>query len=142
MAAGGRAALTLNYTGFINNLDVVMTAVGRGTKKATMAACEEILAESLKQVPKDSTTLAKSAFYKIEGDYRNGFSGTIGYGGNGDPVNPKTGHRASEYMLVVHEDLSARHPIGNAKYLENPIREYQRNLNPRFSHFIRHETGM
>lgn len=142
MAIGGRATLKLEFRDFNRELSVVMTKVGRATKKATIAACEEILAQSLKEVPKDSSTLASSAYYEIQGDYRTGFSGVVAYGGKGNPINPKTGQRASEYMLVVHEDLSARHPIGKAKFLEDPVRDYQRRLNPRFSHFIKQELGL
>lgn len=139
MAKGGRASLTVEYSEFNKALDVVLTRVGRATKKATLAACEEIMAESKKQVPRDSNTLANSAYFDIKGNYRTGFYAEIGYGGNGNPINPKTGQRASEYMVVVHEDLSAHHPIGKAKFLEDPVRDYQRKLNPTFAHFIRNE---
>lgn len=98
-----------------------------GTKKATEASCREIYENSLKQVPKNTMTLADSAFYEVSrrtdiASYR--FSGVVGYGGNGDPVNPKTGKRASYYMVAVHERLDVVHPNGKAKYLEDPVREF------------------
>lgn len=103
--------------------------VGRGTKKATIEACEEILKASLEQVPKDTYTLAMSAFYTVArqsgtSDRTYQYEGHVGYGGNGDPTNPKTGRRASDYMVEVHEDLSVFHPVGKAKFLEDPVREY------------------
>ena len=103
--------------------------LGRGTKKATIAACEEILGNSMSQVPKDTYTLLMSAFYDVSrrsdtSAARYVYEAIVGYGGNGDPVNPKTGRRASSYMVAVHEDLSAVHPVGKAKFLEDPVREY------------------
>jgi len=112
---------------FEASCQVVIQRVDKGTKKATIAACEEIMNASKEQVPKDTLTLLSSAFYEVHkrtdvSSYL--YEATLGYGGNGDPVNPKTGKAASEYMLAVHEDLSALHIIGKAKFLEDPLREY------------------
>ena len=114
------------------NLNGIMTNVGKGTKWATEAACKLIYEATIKQVPEDTGTLKNSAFWKVErrtelaaSSYR--YRGIVGYGGNGDPVNPKTGRPASEYMVVVHEDLSAFHAKGKAKFLEDPLREFSEN---------------
>lgn len=32
------------------------------------------------------------------------------------------------YAVYVHENLESRHPVGQAKYLEQPFREYQSEL--------------
>ena len=138
MARGGRIELTLGYKDFERALQATLRRVERGTKKATIAACEEIKEMSLEEVPRDTNTLADSFFYEILGRYRN-FEAIIGYGGNGDPVNPKTGQRASEYMVVVHEDLEAVHPIGKAKFLEDPLRKYQEKYARRVARIIRKE---
>lgn len=110
--------------------------VGRGTKKATIAACEEILGNSMAEVPKDTYTLLMSAFYEVSRRTDTAattwaYEAIVGYGGNGDPVNPKTGRRASSYMVKVHEDLSAYHQNGKAKFLEDPVREYAKENFPR-----------
>ena len=108
--------------------------LGKGTRKATIAACEEILGNSMAEVPKDTYTLLMSAFYEVtkRTDISSpSFEAIVGYGGNGDPVNPKTGRRASSYMVKVHEDLSAYHSTGKAKFLEDPVREYARENFPR-----------
>lgn len=112
--------------------DIAIRNVFRGTKKATIAACEEILLNSKMQVPSVTHTLQASAYYKV---YRRtdtaattwAYEAEIGYGGNGDPINPKTGMPASYYMLAVHENLEAIHPNGKAKFLEDPVREYAAN---------------
>ena len=103
-----------------------------GTKKATTAAAQEILGESMAQVPKETYTLLMSAYYEVARRSDTALStwsyeAIIGYGGNGDPINPKTGRPASSYMLAVHEDLSATHIDGKAKFLEDPVREYAAN---------------
>lgn len=116
---------------FDNYCEVAISKLGNGSRKALAAACDEILDASLAQVPLDTGTLSDSAYYAITGYYKTGWNATIGYGGNGDPVNPITGKPASSYMVEVHEDLSVYHPLGKAKFLEDPVREYAREKFPR-----------
>lgn len=111
---------------------IAIRNVFKGTKKATTAAAQEILGESMSQVPKETYTLLMSAYYEVARRSDTALStwayeAIIGYGGNGDPINPKTGRSASSYMLAVHEDLSATHANGKAKFLEDPVREYAAN---------------
>ena len=124
----------------LNNFEAQCEAairnLGNGTKKATTAACQEILGNSMTEVPKDTYTLLMSAFYEVSrrtdaSASTYAYEAIIGYGGNGDPVNPKTGRRASSYMVEVHEDLSVYHTTGKAKFLEDPVREYARENFPR-----------
>lgn len=136
MARGGHITVDIDYKRFYRALEATVDRVGRGTKKATIEMCREIMDESLKQVPRETNTLAKSAFYEVVGDYKTGFTGIMGYGGNGNPVNPLSGERASEYMVVVHEDLQARHAIGKAKFLEDPIRAYHKKVQAKASQLI------
>ena len=108
---------------------IAIRNVFRGTKKATTAAAQEILGESMAQVPKETYTLLMSAYYEVSRRSDTSLStwayeAIIGYGGNGNPINPKTGYPASSYMLAVHEDLLAFHPVGKAKFLEDPVRDY------------------
>lgn len=126
-----RASFTLDIDDFEHNLNASLSKVGNGSRKALVEACEEILNESLMQVPYETGTLSNSAFYEITGSYKTGWEATIGYGGNGDPVNPLTGKPASSYMLIVHENLRAHHPLGKAKFLEDPVREYTQRKFPR-----------
>lgn len=116
---------------FDNVCEATITKVGRGTRKATVEACNVISEASLNQVPRDTGTLALSQFWEVTGHWRSGWTGTIGYGGNGNPINPKTGKPASSYMVAVHEDMSAVHPTGKAKFLEDPLRDYARDNFPR-----------
>jgi hypothetical protein len=45
----------------------------------------------------------------------------MGYGGPATKINPKTGQSSDDYTLKVHEDLEARHTVGKAKFLEDPV---------------------
>lgn len=141
MARGGRSKFDVDYKEFNKSLKVLMHHVENGTKKATVEAIEEIYIESLYEVPRDTDTLYKSAYYEVRGSSPQ-FEGYVGYGGNKDPVNPRTGERASEYMVAVHEDLTARHPIGKAKFLEDPVRRYQSKYGAKAAKTIRKEAGM
>lgn len=116
---------------FSAHCDAIISSVGNGSRKALVAACNAISEDSLNQVPRDTETLALSQYWEVTGDYKTGWEAVIGYGGNGDPVNPKTGRRASSYMLAVHENLSASHVQGNAKFLENAVRSYAIEKHPR-----------
>lgn len=140
MARGGRTSMNVNYTEVQRNLSIALSRVERGTKKATLQACEEIRDLSLAEVPRETNTLAESFFYEVQGAYRN-FTATLGYGGKGDPVNPKTGEHASEYMVAVHEDLQANHPVGKAKFLEDPVNRYKARFLPGAAATIRAELG-
>lgn len=111
--------------------NIAISKLGNGSRKALIEACEEILDESMMQVPVDTSTLMDSAYWEVKGHWRTGWNATIGYGGNGDPINPKTGRPASSYAVAVHEDLSVVHPIGKAKYLEDPVRAYAAKKFPR-----------
>lgn len=129
---------TLNFSfdkKSLNDFDaqcsVAISKLGNGSRKALMQACEDILEDSMAQVPIDTSTLMLSAYWEIRGHWKTGWDAVIGYGGNGDPINPKTGKPASSYAVAVHEDLSAHHPIGKAKYLEDPVRAYAAKRFPR-----------
>lgn len=119
---------------FASSCEAVLRNVGNATKAGTEQACKEILEESLKQVPRDTNTLASTAFYTVQRRMATknytyegvvGYAGQAGAGMSHDKVNPKTGAAASQYVTKVHEDLEASHPNGGkAKFLEDPVREY------------------
>lgn len=138
MARGGRIKFEMDFTDFERKLRISLSRVERGTKKATIAACEEIKTMTLKEVPRDYNILASSFFYEVEGKYRN-FTANLGYGGKGDPINPRTGQPASQYMVAVHEDLSAKHDQGKAKFLEDPVRQYESRFYSKSAQIIRDE---
>jgi len=62
-------------------------------------------------VPVDMGALRASGFVEPPELTAGGGSVTLGYGGPSAP-----------YALYVHEDLTKHHPVGQAKYLEVPVR--------------------
>ena len=119
---------------FASAMEILLRNVDRGTKAATTQACEEILEASLEQVPRDTGTLASTAFYTVQRRMATknytyegtvGYAGMAGFGYSHDKFNPKSRSNASSYAFIVHEDLSALHPNGGkAKFLEDPVRAY------------------
>ena len=126
-----RVTLNMDYKEFSKSCEAAVSKVGNGSRKALVEACRVISEKSLEQVPYETGTLAQSQFWEVTGSYKVGWDATIGYGGNGDPINPVTGKPASSYMVAVHEDLDALHIIGKAKFLEDPVREFTQERFPR-----------
>lgn len=122
---------------FASSCEAVIRNVGTATKAATEQACQEILEESLKQVPRETGALASTAFYEVTrrmATKRYTYEGVVGYAGQSgvgmryDRLNPVSGVAVSSYARRVHEDLSAMHiGGGKAKFLEDPVRAYAEN---------------
>lgn len=73
---------------------------------------EQVMAMSKRDyVPVDTGALRASGFVDTPVQTAMGGSVTLGYGGPSAP-----------YAVIVHEDLTKRHPVGQAKYLEVPLR--------------------
>ncbi len=121
-----RAYMTVEGTSFNNRLDILFDNVMHGTKKAANECCDEIMALSLAQVPRDTGALAGSIFKDVQrrGDIVGySYEGVVGYGQN-SAFNTKSNAAVSDYMMQIHEDMSAVHTTGKAKFLEDPFREY------------------
>lgn len=117
-----RVNMTIEYSDVAKRLEASIERVLRGTKKATIKACQDILAASKPQVPVDSGDLVGSAYYEIQGSYRQ-FTGTVGYAKSGP---------AMDYAVIQHETLWYNHPNGGkAKFLEDPLRAYVTNYSSR-----------
>lgn len=95
-----------------------------GLKKVAMEEVKSIMDESLDEVPRDTEALASSAF--INQDRKGNI--TFGYGGLNAQTNPVSGSNTEEYMVAVHERLDVFHPVGKAKFLEDPVNRHAANL--------------
>lgn len=111
---------------------------GRGLLKAA----QEIMDLSQLQVPFETGTLRNSGFVSgPERDESGRVQVRIGYGGEADKQNPKTGQMASEYMIPVHERLDVQHPIGKAKFFEDPVIEVSQRMGRRIAKEVRDEMA-
>lgn len=110
------------FRNYINRLDKASRVAA---VEAMRESIDELTKEIKLQTPKDTNTLVNSlSSYVREED--NGVRARVGFAIDKDPTNPKTGLRASQYVLRVHEDLDAVHPNGGkAKFLEDPVRDFQ-----------------
>lgn len=117
------ARITLDIDSINKMLHVTTLKLNDVSKNATEAVCRSIYEESLRLVPRDTDTLAKSAYYTVLGSLQTGFTGYIGYGGY--LYNKKSRAMADAYMVRQHEDLSLKHTVGQAKFLEIPIKKYR-----------------
>ncbi len=72
-------------------------------------AAEQLLEESNKLAPRDESDLAGSGSVAVDGD-----EAAVGY--------------RSPYAVRQHEKLWYRHPVGEAKYLENALRNNQSEI--------------
>jgi hypothetical protein len=57
------------------------------------------------------------------------------------PVSVAVGYTQS-YAIYVHENLQAKHPVGQAKYLEQPFRELAPDLAKQIEADMRRGTGL
>ena len=115
---------------FLQQLEQAGILTGVTAEEELRRSLDEIEKESLNQVPRDTQTLANSIYTEM--DVVGGIvRGAVGYG-RGDPINPKNGKKVSEYVLKVHEDLTVIHPIGKAKFLEDPTRAQRALLIERY----------
>lgn len=64
-----------------------------------------------RETPVDKGVLRASAFVEPPDIRRNRIRSRMGFGG-----------AAAPYAVIVHESLTARHPVGKAKYLEDPFK--------------------
>jgi len=113
----------------INNLRQVLANVKIDAGRALYDfARDVIMMESAEECPRDTWTLVSSGYVKEPEYHANEVSVKLGYGGPEDKMNPKTHKMASDYMLTVHEDLMARHPVGKSKFFEDPVRRNEQLL--------------
>lgn len=93
---------------------------------------EEEMAESKRLVPVDTGTLRDSG--RVEEPVwkgRHRISMELGYGG-----------AAEEYAIIVHEDTEAFHAVGQAKFLEHPLKQSMPYLADRVGAKVVRKLGM
>lgn len=129
-------------TSSINKVVKGMVRISKRVREAGYDGVEEfalaVLIRSEDLVPVDTGTLKASTFID-----RTEEGVKFGYGGSNDKTNPKTGLKASEYMVQVHEDLEMRHPRGGqAKFFEIPLLELMAQLNDYIIQAIKRRLGI
>lgn len=103
------------------NIEEVQLALIRSGKQGAIAAAkalrwegQEAFLNSQDEVPVDTSALKQSGRLLPE-------AGGVITNGREVEVQIVYGSTATDYALYVHEDLTANHPHGKAKYVEDPI---------------------
>lgn len=102
----------------------------RAAATALYQEAEPIMTESKQQTPVDTGALRSSGHIQqpvISGDQ---VTVEMGYGGP-----------AASYAEIVHEKLDVHHPVGKAKYLEDPFNEAKPGLPGRIGRRIMRQVG-
>lgn len=106
---------------FKKKVEIAGRGVAGATKDALIDFCEEVLLDATQLVPIDTGALARSADYQIKGSAKKGYTAKMGYGTlKRNPVNRRTGQRASAYAGIVHEQIR-QHENGQAKFFEQAL---------------------
>ena len=87
-----------------------------------------LIADSQTKVPVNTGTLRSTGFVEPPTQTNKKISVKVGYGGPATKVNSRTGQATTEYAIRVHEDLQAKHNVGEAKFLEKPAKELESKL--------------
>lgn len=120
------ASFTVDDRAYRDYLRRLALEARRAMGAALRAEAERIMAASKRLVPVDTGALRASG--RVEGPVWGGETVSVGllYGG---PAAP--------YAVYVHENLAARHPTGQAKYLEQPVNEATAGLGDRLAERLR-----
>jgi len=121
-----------SVTQMINNLRQILNSVKiTGGQALKEFARDVIMMESAIECPRKTWTLVNSGYVEEPITTALGISVKFGYGGPEDKMNPITHKMASEYMIIVHEDLYPKgvvHPVGKSKFFEDPVRRNEQLL--------------
>ncbi len=106
-----------------------------GAKIAAMALrseAQDVFAASQDEVPVDTSALKKSGRIRPE-------TGVFTRAGE-VYVELTYGGTATEYAIIVHENLQANHPHGKAKYLEDPMTRQVNGISGRIADKVERAT--
>ena len=117
--------LNFRVTGVENvlrNLNVIEKGTKRVIGKTLFEESEKVMTEikTVPIVPVDTGALAATGHVELPVETATGVTVELGFGGP-----------AVEYAAVQHERLDYHHPVGQAKYLEDPVRNNLRNFTAR-----------
>lgn len=102
----------------------------KSTASALYKEGERIMAKAKPLTPVDTGALVNSGHVELPKSEGSKISVELGFGGTAAP-----------YALIVHENLEAHHPVGQAKYLEQPFDEAKDGMSERLAADIKKGNG-
>lgn len=129
------AGLVFDDSRLRDALRVLGPSARKAAHKALYREGERIMARSKDEfVPVDLGALKSTGHVSFPKDVAGVVEVTLGYGGPAGPgVQTRDGKDWVGYAVIVHEDLTARHPVGGAKYLERPVLEAMSGMESRLA---------
>lgn len=129
----------------IEGLDEVLKQLGRtrdevvtATRGALYVEGEQTITEAKRLTPVDEGILRASGFVQLPVETPEGIEVMIGFGGPAGTGNRgETNTEDVGYAVYVHEDLTAHHTVGQAKFLETPINRRRPEFTARIVQRIR-----
>lgn len=113
------AIFEVNLAEVSAKIDALVERARAGAAAAAYEEGEIEMTMSKRQVPVDTGTLRSTGHVEQPSWTSDQVTVGLGYGG---PAGPGFGGEVG-YAVYVHENLETRHPVGKAKYLEDPMRE-------------------
>ena len=96
--------------------------------KALVQEGERIMTDAKRRTPVDTGALRASGQTAWPDVAAASVSVTLGFG-----------NTAVKYAVYVHENLAARHPVGEAKFLENAVMAAERGIGDRLASTLRRD---
>lgn len=119
------------------------SAVQEALPAALHLEAERIVTEAKKLTPVRTGALRASGHVQPPEVSRGRVSVTLGFGGPAGSGNVGDTNVADVgYAVIVHENLTAYHPVGQAKYLEEPLRAAEPQLAKRIAQNVRSVIGV
>ena len=110
-------------------------AMKKAVGPALYMEAEEVISAAKPVTPVLHGHLRASGHVELPVEEGNSISVTLGFGGVAGSGNQggETNAEAVGYAIPVHEDLTKHHPVGGAKYLENPLNEKKSSMSERLA---------
>lgn len=102
-------------------------AIELGVKRGLVESAERIMTLAKKRTPVDLGNLKNSGHVQPPQRIGTALEIVFGFGGpaGAGNVGGETNKEPVGYAVYVHEDLTARHKVGQAKYLESALNDYR-----------------
>lgn len=104
--------VTFDASEVVERLAALNKQLGSKLESALYGVGQKVRLDSMRRTPVDTGALKSSHTVSRPVTRNDRISVTIGAGGP-----------AADYAVYVHEDLSKRHPVGEAKFLEKAVLE-------------------
>lgn len=117
------------------NLDVAEERLSKELGGALFLEGRKVIEEAALEVPKDTLALYRSRFVTPPTTGKGEIKVICGFGTD-SVINPRTGRPTSQYAVYVHERLDLKHPVGKAKFLEDPVNRARPDLEERLARHV------